>query len=208
MWNARLDESQAGIKTARRNINNLRYADDINLMAESEEELSLLMRVKESERAGLKFNVKKTKIMTSSSITLWQIEGEKLYTVADFFFLGSKITADSDFAHKCPYNQRCGFSISPVWIWELDHEEDWAPKNWCFQTVVLEKTSESPLDRKEIRPVNPKGNQPWIFAGGTDAEAPILWPPDAKSQLIRKDSDAGKDWRQKEKGAAGDEMVR
>ena len=161
MWNARLDESQAGIKTARKNINNLKYADDITLMAESEEELkSLLMKVKESEKAGLKFNIKKTKIMASSPITLWQIEGEKLYIVVDFIFLGSKITADSDFANKGPYSQSYGFSSSPVWIWELDHKEDWEPKNWCFRTVVLEKTSESPLDCKEIRPVNPKGNQP------------------------------------------------
>ena len=100
MWNARLDESQAGIKTARRNINNLKYADDTTLMEESEEKLkSLLMRVKESERAGLKFNVKKTKIMTSSSITLWQINGEKVEAVTDFIFLGSKITMDSDCSH-------------------------------------------------------------------------------------------------------------
>ena len=87
-------------------------------------------------------------------------------------------------------------------MWELDCEEGWAPKNWCFWTVVLEKTLESPLDSKEIQPVHPKGNQPWIFIGRTDAEAeaPVLWPPDAKSWLIGKDSDAGKDWRQEEKG--------
>ena len=83
-------------------------------------------------------------------------------------------------------------------MWELDHKEGWAPKNWCFQTVVLEKTPESPLDSKEI---NPKGNQPWVFTGGTDAEAeaPILWLPDVKSQLTGKDPDAGQDWRQKKK---------
>ena len=75
-------------------------------------------------------------------------------------------------------------------------------KNWCFQTVVLEKTLESPLDSKEIKPANPKGSQPWIFIGSTDAEAPVLWPPDVKSQLIGKDPDAGKDWRQKEKRVA------
>ena len=92
---------------------------------------------------------------------------------------------------------------------ELDHKEVWAPKNWCFQTVVLEKTLESPLDSKEIKPVNPKGNQLWIFIGRTDAdaEAPLIWPPDVKSQLIGKDPDAGKDWRQEEKGATEDAMV-
>ena len=92
-------------------------------------------------------------------------------------------------------------------MWQLDHMEGWGPKNWCFQTVVLERTLESPLDSKEIKPVNPKGNEPWIFIGRTVAEAPILWPPDAKSQLIGKDPDAGKDWRQKEE-VTEDEMVR
>ena len=101
------------------------------------------------------------------------------------------------------------FSSSQVWMWELDHKEDWAPKNWCFWTVVLENTLESPLDGQEIQPVNPKGNQSWIFNGRTDAEteAPILWPPDGKSQLIGKNPDAGKDWRQEEKGTAEDEMI-
>ena len=94
-------------------------------------------------------------------------------------------------------------------MWELNHKESWVPKNWCFWTVVLEKTLESPLDCKEIKQVNPKGNQSWIFIGRTDAEveAPILWPPDAKSQLIRKDPDAGKDWRQEDKRATEDAMV-
>ena len=88
-------------------------------------------------------------------------------------------------------------------MWKLDHKEVWAPKNWSFQTMVLEKTLESPLDSKRIKPVNPKGNQPWIFTGRTDAEAPILWSPDAKSQLFGKDSDAGKEWGQKGKGTRG-----
>ena len=102
------------------------------------------------------------------------------------------------FANKGPYSQGYCFSSSHVWMWELDHKEGWVPKNWCFWTVVLEKIPESPLDCKEIQPVHPKGNQPWIFIGRTDAkaEAPILWPPDVKSQLIGKDPDAGKDWRQ------------
>ena len=94
-------------------------------------------------------------------------------------------------------------------MWELDHKEGWAPKNWCFWTVVLEKTLESPLDCKESKPVNTKGNQSWTFIGRTDAEAeaPILWSPDVKSQLIGKDPDAEKDWRQEEKGTTEDEMV-
>ena len=102
-----------------------------------------------------------------------------------------------------------GFSSSHVWIWELNYEESWALKNSRFWTVVLEKTLESPLDCKEIKPINPKGNQSWIFTGRTDAEAetPIIWLPDDKSQLIRKDPDSGKDWRQKEKGMTEDEMV-
>ena len=98
--------------------------------------------------------------------------------------------------------------VFPVVMWELDYKESWAPKNWCFWTGELEKTLESSLDYKEIKPVNPKENQSWVFTGSTDAEAetPTLWPPDEKSWLIRKDSDAGKDWRQ-EKGITEDEMV-
>ena len=93
--------------------------------------------------------------------------------------------------------------------WELDHKKDWGPKNWCFWTVVLEKTLESPLDSKDIKPVNPKQNQLWIFIGktGAEAETPVLWPPDAKNWLIGKDPDTGKDWRQEEKGTSGGEMV-
>ena len=94
-------------------------------------------------------------------------------------------------------------------MWELDHKKGWAPKNWYFQIVVLEKTLESPLDSKEIKSVNPKGNQPWIFIGRTDAdgETPIVWPPDVKNWLIREDPDAGKDWGQEEKGVTEDEVV-
>ena len=92
------------------------------------------------------------------------------------------------------------FSSSHVHIWELDHEEDWVLKSWCFQIVVLKKTLESPLGSKEIQPVHPKGNQSWMFIGrtNTEPEAPILWPPDAKSQLLEKDPDAEKDWEQEE----------
>ena len=172
---AGLDEVQAGIKIAGRNINNLRYADDTTLMAESEEELnSLLMNVKEkSENVGLKLNIQKTKIMASSPITSWQIDGERVETVRDFNFGGSKITADSfcsheikrhlllgrkvmtniesilksrDITNKGPSSQGYGFPSGQVWMWELDCEESWVPKNWCFWTVVLEKTLGSPLD--------------------------------------------------------------
>ena len=152
IWNARLDEEQAGIKIAGRNINNLRYADDTNLMAESEEELKSLLKVKEeSEKAGLKFNIQKTKILASSPITSWQIDGETVETVTDLIFGGSKITADGDCSHEIkmlahwkksydqlrqptkkqiqyfakigPSSQSYGFSSSPVGTWELDHRE-------------------------------------------------------------------------------------
>ena len=106
-------------------------------------------------------------------------------------------------------SQSYGFSSSHVWMWELNYKESLALKNWCFWTVVLEKTLESPLDCKEIQPVNPEGNQSWIFIGRSDAEAetPILWPLDAKNWLVGKDHDAGKDWRQEEKGMTEDETV-
>ena len=234
MWNARLEEAQAGIKIAGRNINILRYAEDVTLMAESKEELkSLLMKV-ESEKVGLKLNIQKKKIMASGPITSWQKDKETMETVRDFIFGSSQITADGDcsyeikrclllvrkattnldsilktrhyFAEKGPYSQSYGFYSSHVWLWELDHKESSTPKNWCFWIVVLEKTFESPLDCKENKPVNPKGNQSWIFTGMTDAEAPILWPPDAKNWLIGKDPDAGKDWRWEEKGMTENEM--
>ena len=113
------------------------------------------------------------------------------------------------FANKGPPSQSYGFSRSHVWMWELDHKESWAPKNWCFWTVVLKKILESPLDCKEIQPVHPKVNKSWIFIGRTDAEAEtlIIWAPDAKSWLIGKDPDSGKDWRQEEKGMTEDLMV-
>ena len=112
------------------------------------------------------------------------------------------------FANKVPSSQIYGFSKSRVWMWELDHEQGWSSKNWCFQTVVMEKALESPLDCK-IKPVNPKGNQSWIFIGRTDveAEALILWLPDAKNSFIGINPDAGKDWGQEEKGATEDELV-
>ena len=108
-------------------------------------------------------------------------------------------------ANKHPSSQSYGFSSSHVWMWEFDHKEGWALKNWCFCTMVLEKTLESPFNCKEIQSVNSKGNQYWIFTGRTDAEAetPILWPPNVKIWLIGKDPDAGKDWRQEEKRTTG-----
>ena len=165
------------------------------------------------------------------------IEGGKVERVTDFIFRGSKITAGSDCGHEIKRHLLLGrkamtnldsilksrnitfpkkvcivkasFSSGHVQMWKLDCKEGWAPKNWWFWTVVL-KTLESPLDCMEIKPVNPIGNQPWIFIRRTDAEAeaPILWPPDAKSRLIWKDPDAGKDWRLEEKGRTEDEMVR
>ena len=113
------------------------------------------------------------------------------------------------FANKGPSSQGYGFSSGRVWMWELDCEESWALKNWCFWTVVLEKTLESPLDCKEIQPVHPKGDQSWVFIGRTDAEAetPIVWPPHVKSWLIEKDPDAGRDWGQDEKATTEDVMT-
>ena len=185
MRNGGLDKAQTGIKIAGRNINNLRYADDTTLMAESEKELKSLLKVKEeSEKVGLKLNIQKTKIMTSSPITSWEIDGETVEKVRDFILGGSKMTADGDcsheiktltpwkesydkrrqhikkqrhyFANKGPSSQSYGFSSSHVYMWELDYKESWVQKNWCFWTVVLEKTLESPLDCKEIQPVHPK----------------------------------------------------
>ena len=206
-------------------------------MAEIEKELkNLLMKVKkECEKTALKLNIHKTKIMASSPIISWQIDGKRMETVTDFVWGGSKITADGHCSHeikrclllgrkamtnldsilrhyfvnKEPSSQGYGFSSGHVWMWELDYKESWAPKNWCFWTVVLEKTLESPLDCKEIQPVHHKGDHSWVFTGETDVEAetPILWPPDAESWLICKDPDAGKDWRQEEKGMTEDEMV-
>ena len=165
--------------------------------------------------------------MASGPITSWEIDVE---TVSDFILGGSKITADGDCSHEIKRHLLLGrkvmtnldsilksrditlptkvylvkqwFSSSHVWIWELDYKESWVQKNWCFWSVVLEKTLESSLDCKEIQPVHPKGNQSWVFIGRTDVEAetPIFWPHHMKSWFIWKDPDAGKDWGQEEKG--------
>ena len=113
------------------------------------------------------------------------------------------------FADRSPSSQSYGFFSRHVWMWELDYKECWAPKNWCFWTVVLEKTLESPLDCKEIQPVHPKGDQSWVFIGRTDAETEtlILRPSDVKNWLIGKDPNAGKDWRWEEKGTTENEMA-
>ena len=175
--------------------------------------------------------------MASGHITSWQIDGETMETVTDFIFLGSKnhsrywlqpwnlkihlhgrkamtnldsiLKSRHYFADKCPYNQSYGLSSNHVWMSELDHKKSWAPKSWFFWAVVLEKTLESLLYCTKITPVHPKGNWSWIFNGRTDAEAvaPKLWPPDGKNWLIGKDLDAGKDWRQEQKGTAEHEMV-
>ena len=121
--------------------------------------------------------------------------GRKAMTNLDSVLKSRDITWPRKFCLVKAY----GFSSSHVWMWQLDHKEGWALKNWRFWIVVLETTLESPMDWKEIQPVHPKGKQSWIFIGRTDAEAPILWPPDAKSWLIRKDPDAGKDWMQKKR---------
>ena len=185
MKNVVLDEAQAGVKIATRNINNLRYANDTSLMAESEELKSLLMKMKEeSGKVGLKLNIQKTKIMAFRPITSWQID-TKQWKQWETLFSGLQNhcrwllqtwnlkTLSSwnknynqprehakkqrlYFANKGPSSQSYRFSSSHVWMWELDYKESWALKNWCFRTVVLEKTLESPLDCKEIQPVNPK----------------------------------------------------
>ena len=163
-------------------------------------------------------------------ITSWQTDSKTVEAVADFIFLGSKITADGDCSHEIKSHlllgrkddqprqhikkqrhyfgnkglssQSYGFSSGHVCMWELDYKESWAPKNWCFWTVVLEKTLESPLDCRESQPVHTKGDQSWVFIGRTDAEAgtPILWPSDVKNWLIGKNPDLWKDWRREEKG--------
>ena len=167
----------------------------------------------ETMQTGLDF------IFLGSKIT---VDGDCSHEVKRRLLLGRKATRNLDsilqsilkwqqryFADKGPCSQSCGFSSSHVWIWELDHKESWAPKNWGFWTVVLEERLESPLDCKEIKPVNPKGNQSWIFIGrsNAEAEAPILWPPDVKSWFTGKDPDAGNDWGREEKRATKNEMV-
>ena len=166
--------------------------------------------------------------MASAPITTWQIEGEKVKVVTDSFFLGSKITADwwlqpwnqmiaswqesndklRHYSADKVRSQGYGLPSGHVRLWKPDRKESRTPKNWCLQIVVLEKTPVSPLDSKEIKPVNLKGDQPWIFTARTDAEAeaPVFWSSDANGWLIGKVPDAGRDWGQKEKRALEDGM--
>ena len=222
MRNTGLEEAQAGIRIAGRNIHNLRYADDTTFMAESEEPKSLLMKVKEeSEKVGLKLNVQKMKIMASSPITSWQIDGETVEAVSDFIFPGSKITADGDCSHEIKRRLLLGREVMTnldstfksrditlstkvclvkamvfpavmygceIWtIKKAERRRIDAFELWCSRTLG------SPLDCKESQPVCSKGHQSWVFIGRTDveAEAPILWPLDAKSRITGKDPDAG-----------------
>ena len=225
MWNVELNESQARIKIARRN-NNFRYTEDTTIMAESKEELkSFLMKVKEeSEKVSLKLNIQKTKIMASIPITSRHIDGEKVETVADFIFLGSKITVDSDCSHEietCLLLARKGmtkldsmlksraitllskvhtesklwFSSTHVWMWESEHKEGECWRNDAFELDWVRLLRVHWKARKSNQSILNGIFQPWIFTGRTDAEAPLLWPPDAKSRLIGIDPDAGKGWR-------------
>ena len=201
MRNAGLEEAQAGIKIARRNINNLRYADDTTLMAESEEELkSLLMKVKEeNEKVGLKLNIQKTKIMASGPTTSWEMDGETVVTVSDFIFGGSKITSDGDCIHEIKRCLLLGRKVMTNLDSLFKSRDVTLPTKVClvkamvFPVVMygceswtvkkaehrrtdalnccVEKTPESPLDCKEIQPVHSEGDQPWDFFGRNDAKA-------------------------------------
>ena len=200
---------------------------------------SLLMKVKEeSKKVSLKFNIQKTKIMASGPITSWQIDGETVETVRDFIFLGSKITANGDCSHEIQRRLLLGRKamtnldrilksrditlptkvhlvkamVFPVVMYGCESQTIKKAEHQridAFWTVALEKTLESPLDCKDIKPVNPKGNQSWIFIRSTEVETdgPILWPSDTKTQFTEEDPDAGKDWRQEEKGTTDHKMV-
>ena len=247
MWIAGLDEAQAGIKIAERNVSNLRYADDTTLMAKCKEELkSLLMKVKEErEKNGLKLNIQETKIMASSHISSWQIDGKQWKQWETLFSWAPKslqmVTAAMKLKDACSLEEnlckprqslllksRDNASLTKVCLVKamflpvvMYGSEYWAIKKaecrrtdgfklWCWRRFFFfkkKKILERPLDCKEIKPVNRKGNWSWIFTGTTDAETPILWPPDVKSSLIWKDPDGGKDWKQEKKGTTEDEMV-
>ena len=192
-----------------------------------------LMKVKEeSEKVGLKLNIQKTKIMAFGS---HHFMGNRSGNSVILYFLGLqnhwrwwlqpwnkktwKKSYDQHrqhskkqrhyFANKGPSGQEYGFSSSHAWMWWLDYKESWVLKNWCFWTVVLGKTLESPLACKQIQSIHPKGDQSWVFIGrnNIEAETPIFWPPDVKSWLIWKDPDVGQDWSWDEKGMTEDEMT-
>ena len=195
------------------------------------------MKVKEeSEKVGLKLNIQKTKIMASRPITRWEIDGETVETVAEFIFLGSKITADGDFSHeikrrlllqrkamtnldsilksrditnKGPSSQSYGFSSSHVWIWELNSKGSWAPKNWCFWTWCWRRLLQVPWTVRRSNQSLWKEISPGCSLEGLmlRLKLSILWPPHAKSWLIGKDPDAGRDWEQEEKGTTKNEIA-
>ena len=234
MRNTGLEEAQAGIKIAGRNINNLRFTDDTTLMAESEEELkSLLMKVKEeSENVGLKLNIQKTKIMASGPITSWQIDGE---TVSDFIFGGSKITADGDCSReikrrlllgkKVVTNLDCILKSRDITLPTKVHLvkavvfpvvmsgcESWTVKKaerrridafelWCWRRLLRVPWTAGSSNQSILKEISPGCSLVGLML---EAETPLLWPPHAKSWLIWKDPDAGKDWGQEEKGTTED----
>ena len=239
MWNARLDEAQAGIKISRRTINNLTYAGDATLMAECEELKSLSCEGKRRQwKSWLKLNIQKTKIMASSTIISCQIERENVEAVTNFLFLASTITGDLDWSHEIKRRLLLGRKAmtnldrilkgrditlltmvhiikAMVFLVVMYRYESWTIKKadcqridafelWCWRSPLSLRV---PWNAR--RSNSPKGYQPWIFIRRTDAEAEatILWPPDAKSQLIEKEPAAGKDWRQKEKRATEAQYV-
>ena len=253
MRNAGLDEAQAGIKIALRNINNVRYADDTTLMEESEKELkSLLMKVKESEKFSLKLNIYRMKMMASGPITSWEIDWETVETVSDFIFWGSKITVDSDCSHESKRRLLLGrivmtnldsilksrditlptkvclakAMVFPVVIYRC---ESWTIKKaelqridafelWCWRRLLRVPWTARRSNQSILKEISPEYSSEVLtslevlhwkdwFIRSTEAETPILWPPDEKNWPIGKDPDAGKDWRQEEKGMTEDEMV-
>ena len=237
MRNPRLNELQARIKIGGRNISNLRFADDTTLMAETKEELrNLLMRVKE-ERACLRLSIKKKKRSWHPAALLHGKRKGKGGSSNRFPLLGlqnhwgqrqqswnqmfASWQESNDKPRQCVEKQRhysvdsrsvslgYGLPSGHVQLWDPDSNEGRTPKKWCLHTMVLEKTPESSLDSREIKPVNLKGNQPWIFTGRTDAEteAPVFQSSDVHRRLIGKVPDSGKDWGQKEKRVSEDEMV-
>ena len=232
MRNAGLDEAQAVIKIARKNINNLRYTDDTTLMAESEEELkSLLMKVKEeSEKVGLKLNIQKTKIIASGPITSWQIDGETLETVVDFIFLDSKITADGDCSHEIKRLLPLGRKVMTNLDSMLKNRDITLStkinlvKAMVYPVIMygceswtIKKAERQRIDAFELWHWRTLLRVPWtarrsnqsiLKETNVEPETPILWPPDAKSWLIWKDPDSGKGWGWEEKRTTEDEMVR
>ena len=239
MRNAGLEEAQAGIKITGRNNNNLRYADDTTLMTESKELKSLLMKVKEeSEKAGLKFHIQKTKIMASGPITSWQIDGETIETMRDFILGGSKITADGDCSHEIKRRLFLGrkamtnldsilksrditlptkvhlvkamvFLVVMYWCesWTIKKAEHWRIDTfelWCWRRLLRVHWTARRSNQSILKEISPEYSLEGLML---NLKLPILWSPDAKSWLIWKDPEAGKEWRQEEKGMTEGEMV-